>query len=184
MSRALRAVAIGGVVLALSGGAAIAAITFARNSGHLDGVSASGYVGKCDTGALVGAISVPKTLVMSAWTQLQGFGSAVGPGTRPNEKRKCRADRAFAKHRRVGVYRVSFATKGPRCKLHADEAPPLPIVVTVSDGTPLVATFSAVCDKRKRLVDEVHVFDQAGNPADASFVATQILPVVGSSAGQ
>lgn len=183
MSGALRAVIVGAVALTISSGAAVAAITFARNSGHLQGVDASGYVGQCDTGALVGAVAVPKLLAMNRWTKLPGFGNAVGKGTRANGKHRCAADRAFVKHQSVGSYRVSFATAGPRCTIHPDQAPPLPIVVTVSDPGALRVSFSAVCDKRKRLVDEVHMYDAGGNLVDASFVAAQVLPVAGSSKG-
>jgi hypothetical protein len=155
----------------------------ARDSARLGGVDAAAYTQRCGDGAVAGFAQVPAD-VASDWTQVDGYGHSafsVGP-VNPGIASPCRVDVALARHISTGVYEVSLnSSLAGDCAL-ADSPPPgqpLPAVVTPTSATPLVATFTTLCDPNdKGFMEQVRIEGTDGTPTDSAFTVVTLQPVI------
>lgn len=154
----------------------------APDAAQLGGYGPERYVMECGDNAIAGFAQVPSD-VGPDWAQVRGFGFTSASGGPVGEDGKplidsCSGTSAFAKRISTGVYQVAvYAHAGCNYQSPLPNST-IPAQVTVNDTRNLNATYVTVsCDQDKGPIEEVHIYDDAGSPTDASFTLTTFEPV-------
>jgi hypothetical protein len=163
--------------IVVSAGPAVARTVadFARNAGHLGGLTPSRYQHACEAGTVAGYAQVPAD-VGSDWTDVEGYSLSLFEGGAYPGVFKCTEHTPSARHVSTGVYLVSVDA---RCgATFPNSGGTLAAVVTVNGPPSLTATYTTLCDDNDRgFEQQVQITTHDGIPVDAAFTIEQLRPV-------